>query len=153
MSFNGAQIHLLLNHISVVGIPIVLAFLAASLWTKSEKILRFSLAMLVVIAAVVLPTYFTGEGAEEVVESVSGISEASIEAHEEAAGVALALTLALGVAALVALVGRTKTWGKLALGIVFMLGLVAVVSLSYVGHLGGLVRHTELQSSPAIDSD
>lgn len=147
MTFNGAQIHLLLNHISVVGIPIILAVLAASLWTKSEKMVRFNLAMLVVIAAVVLPTYFTGEGAEDVVEKVGGISESSIEAHEEAASLALALTIALGVVALGALIGRTRSWGKWAMGIVFALGLAAIGSLSYVGHLGGLVRHSELQGS------
>jgi hypothetical protein len=56
-----------------------------ALLIKSDTTVYTAYAVLIASAIGGLVTYFTGEGAEETVESIAGISEAAIEQHEELA--------------------------------------------------------------------
>ena len=150
---NLAHVHLILNHIPVIGIPVALAFLAYGIYVKNQPSQRFALLVLFGLAAMVLPVYFTGEPAEEVVEHLPGVAESFIEAHEDAAMFSLVLTLITGVAAFVALwfqkdpkKSRLRNFG------VMGIASLAVLSLLYTANLGGKVRHTELRSSSAIQN-
>ena len=90
----------MLNHIPVLGIAFGLALVSLALLRKSEELKRISLGFLIVIALLAIPAYLTGEPAEELVENLPGVSKSSIEQHEEAAQVAFAGVLVVGVAAL-----------------------------------------------------
>ena len=147
---NFAHLHLILNHIPVVGIPVALAFLTYGIYVKNQASQRFALLVLVGLAAVVLPVYFTGEPAEEVVEHLPGVAESFIEAHEDAAMFSLILTLLSGATAFVAFwfqkdpkKSRVLNFGVMAIAS------LAVMSLLYTANLGGKVRHTELRSASA----
>ena len=92
-----------------------MALIAWALVRKSEELKRVSLGVFVIIALLAIPAYLTGEPAEEIVEHLPGVSEASIEEHEDAAKFAFAGVLVLGAAALGGLVifrrGRpAPTW-------------------------------------------
>ncbi len=150
---NLAHIHLILNHIPVVGIPVALAFLAYGIYVKNQPSQRFALLMLIGLAAVVLPVYFTGEPAEEVVEHLPGIAESFIEAHEDAAMLSLVLTLITGATAFAALwFQRNLQKGRLVNFGVMGFASLAVLSLLYTANLGGKVRHTELRSGAATQT-
>lgn len=145
---NLAHLHLALNHVPVIGIPVALAFLIYGLYGKNQSSIRFALIVLVGLAAMVIPVYLTGEPAEELVENLPGVAESFIEAHEDAAMFSLYLTLITGVAAAAALMlqkdpnkSRLINFGVLGVAI------LAVVSLVYTANLGGKVRHTELRNS------
>lgn len=150
---NLAHIHLILNHIPVVGIPVALAFLAYGIFWKNAATERFALLVLVGLAAVVLPVYFTGEPAEELIEHLPGVAESFIEAHEDAALVSMILTLVAGAGAFLALWFQKdpKKSRLLNLG-VLAIASVAVISLLYTANLGGKVRHTELRSGAAAQA-
>lgn len=150
---NLAHIHLILNHIPVVGIPVALVFLVYGICGKNQSSQRFALLVLIGLAAMVLPVYFTGEPAEEVVEHLPGVVESFIEAHEEAAMFSLVLTLITGAAAFIALwFQKDQVKSRLAnLGVVGFASL-AIVSLLYTANLGGKVRHTELRSGATIQT-
>lgn len=138
--------HLVINHFSVFAIPVALAFFIFSLRTKSDSARRFSLLALIVVAAMVVPTYFSGEEAEEVVEKFPGISEALIESHEDAGKIAAILTMitaALAVAALVTKDKLASTFNKL----VIVSALVSIGGLFNAGRLGGIIRHPEIRSN------
>lgn len=148
---NLAHIHLILNHIPIIGIPVALAFLVYGIYANNRPSQRFALLVLVGLAAMVLPVYFTGEPAEEVVEHLPGVGESFIEAHEDAAMFSLVLTLITGAAAFVAIWfqnDQTKS-RVINFGVVGVASL-AVLSLLYTANLGGKIRHTELQSGAAI---
>ena len=100
---NFAHIHLLLNHIPVIGIPIVFIFLAYAIYTKNAATQKFSLWALFVLAAMVVPVYFTGEPAEDVIHNLPDFAESFVEPHEDAAMVSLIFTSLTGIAALFAL--------------------------------------------------
>lgn len=151
---NFAHIHLILNHIPVIGIPVALAFLVYGIYVKNQPSQRFSLLVLIGLAAIVLPVYFTGEPAEEVIEHMPGFAESFIGAHEDAAMFSLILTLLTGAAAFVAFwfqkdPNKSRWLNFVVLGI----AIVAVLSLLYTANLGGKVRHTELRSGGAVQVD
>lgn len=153
---NPAHIHLILNHVPVIGIPVALLFLAYGLWSKNLSTQRFSLLVLSGLAVIVLPIYLTGEPAEKVIEHLPGFAESVIEPHEDAAQISLILTLAAGALAFLAfwLQKREKWRCRLNLAVI-VLAIVAMLSLLYTANLGGQVRHTELRSgsnSPSLEN-
>ena len=93
---NLAHLHLVLNHIPMIGIPVALAFMAHGIFQKNSATQRFALMTLLVLAICILPIYFTGEPAEKVVEHLPGVTESFIEAHEDAAKASMILTLITG---------------------------------------------------------
>jgi hypothetical protein len=148
---NFAHLHLIVNHIPVIGLPIALLFLGFGLYKRNKELQRFSLFVLFAIAALVLPVYFTGEPGEEVVEHLPGVVKSIIETHEDAAFISLVLTLAAGLAAGAALFFQAHLTKSLLINFgVWAIAFVAVISLGYTANLGGKVRHTELRSN--VDS-
>jgi TRAP-type uncharacterized transport system fused permease subunit len=147
---NFAHLHLALNHVPVVGIPLAIVFLVYGLWTNNLKTQRFSLFILCIVAAFVVPVYFSGEPAEEVVEHMPGVTEAFIKPHEEGAETSLIFTVLTGIAALSAIwfQGREK-WGRKLTQIVAVLASITFVSLLYTANMGGKIRHTELRDATA----
>ena len=143
---NNVQIHLALTHVPVILSITGLAILIVSFFIKNNTITRTAYIMLLVAGIMALPVYFSGEGTEEVIESLPGISEPAIEEHEEVAQFAIISIGAAGLMALIALI--TQGWKKAALGFQIIVLILSVVSAGFLfqtAHLGGLIRHTELQ--------
>jgi uncharacterized membrane protein len=145
---NPVHLHLMLNHVPVLGTAFSLALLGWALLRKSEELKKVSLGFFVIIALLAIPAYLTGEPAEELVENLPGVSKASIEQHEEAAQVAFAGVLIVGVAALGGLVFFRR--GKLASDwlsvILLVLSLIVFALMARTANLGGLIRHPEIRS-------
>src|SRR6266540_2985557 len=83
------HIHLLLNHFPIVGNIIGGGLFAIALIKDSNDLKRASLIVLLGIALVTIPTYITGNGAQDAIKSVPDVSKSLIETHEGAALVAL----------------------------------------------------------------
>ena len=147
---NGAHLHLLLNHLPVVGTLGCVLLLAVAAARKSPELTKVSLGMLVLVAIAGAAAYLTGEPAEEAVEHAAGVSEGLIERHEEAAMVALVL---LGIVGLVALGGLVAFRRRAMPRSVAMAALVATLipagAMAYTANLGGQIRHAEIRSSAA----
>lgn len=147
---NGAQAHLLVNHLPVIGSALAAALLAAGLVLRKDDVVKAGLWALVLSALSALPAYFSGENAEEVVEHLPGILESLIHDHEEAAEKALAAALMMGaVAAGVLMRFRTRGFSRAAAAAALALSLPALGLMAWTAHLGGLVRHTELRPADA----
>lgn len=151
---NFAYVHLVLNHIPVIGIPVALIFLAYGMYVKNQSAQKFALLVLFGLAAIVIPVYLTGEPAEELVEHLPGVGKSFIEVHEDAALFSLILTLVTGVAAFLALwFQRNPKQSRVVNFGVMGMALVAVLSLIYTANLGGKVRHTEFHSDTVINDN
>ena len=145
---NLAHMHLLLNHISVVGLPVGLIFLVYGLVKKNTNVQRFSLIVLIALAAFIIPAYLTGEPAEELVENIPGVTKSLIHAHEEAAEASLSLTLFTAGLAVVALWAHFKgKWMRQASLAVVLMAFIATMSIAYTCSLGGQIRHSEFSSN------
>jgi uncharacterized membrane protein len=148
---NFAHLHLILNHLPIMTIPVSLIFFIFSIYKKNEDLKKFSLMMLVGTAATVIPVYLTGEPAEDVVEKLSGVSKSLIHDHEETAELSLVLTLIAGGFALACLLftDRLRVLKKHGDKLVIFSCVIALGFLVYTANKGGKIRHSELRSSLA----
>ena len=150
------HLHLLLNHLPVVGTILAMLILAYALLRRSAELTRVSLGLFVLLAVAGAVVYLTGEPAEEAVESLAGVSEAGIESHEEAALLATLLLGALGAVALVGLVAFRKRAAGIPRGfaaLALLLSLGPAAAMGYTANLGGQIRHTEIRSGPAATGE
>jgi uncharacterized membrane protein len=144
------HLHLLLNHFPVIGAVIGLLLLAFAAWRGGPELLRATFALYVLLGIVAVVVYLTGEPAEEAVEKLPGFSDALLERHED---VALIATVAMGITGALALVAllvqRKRTLPSWAVrgGLVVGVGVVAL--MGYTANLGGQIRHTEIRGSTA----
>jgi hypothetical protein len=148
----SAQIHLAVNHLPVFAALLAAATLGLAAATRRASTRNLGLGFLVFAALSTLPAYFSGEGAEEIVERRPGVLEALIERHEKAAARALAVTLVGGVIAAGGLLAVRLRRAR-ALRILAALALLAALTSSalmgQVAHLGGQIRHDEIRSQVA----
>jgi len=152
---NGAHLHLVLNHLPVLGVGFGLLLLLAARLRRSAELTRAALVVFVLAAGAAGTAYLTGEPAEEAVEGLAAVTETAIEQHEEAATVALVLTGLLGAGALLGLVGFRRQalppgWFTSA---ALIGALVAGGSMAYTANLGGQIRHPEISGNVALGGD
>ncbi len=147
MDLGPIQVHLMLNHLPVLGVPFGLGLLVFALATRREETLRVGLGVLVLAAIAAGVVYLSGGAAEEVVEEAARVPEAVIERHEEAAELAAIAAGALGLVALVGLfVSRSRTLPRW-FGACTLTGALLVSGLmAWTANLGGKVGHEELRS-------
>ena len=146
-----AYLHLITNHLPIIGIPIATALYGYGLLRRSGEVKRCGLLLLIFLGAASIGVYLLGQGGEDFVEELPGVSHDAIENHEAAALIGLIAALFAAAFALFALV----RWGWLrrqnaeptipvwASIIVLILGLSASGIFGYVGRLGGKIRHPE----------
>jgi uncharacterized membrane protein len=139
------HIHLLLNHVPVIGAVIGLGFLTVAILRRSDELARVTFWLYGLLAAASVVVYLTGEPAEDAVENLAGVSKAIIEQHEEAALVA---TIAMGAAGALALLAtfvfRRKAIPRPVVGGGFVMALLITGLMGYTANLGGQIRHTEI---------
>ncbi len=81
----------MLIHFPTVGMISGGGLFLLALITKSDDLKRASLVVLLGIALIAIPTYITGNGAQDAIKALPGISKSLIEAQEGAAVQGLAL--------------------------------------------------------------
>jgi uncharacterized membrane protein len=151
----AAHLHPILNHVPVLGVVFAGLLLGAALGYRSSQFQRLALVMMVGSALVAVPVYLTGEAAEDTVEGITGVSEAAIERHADAAEASIVGT---GVQGGLALLGVIASRMATAVPKVFGAGLLALTLtttgfFAWTGYLGGQIRHTELGGSMAAATD
>lgn len=150
---NAAQIHLALNHAPLFFSIIGAGLLVLGMIKKNELLKTLSLYLLVAAALFTAPVFLTGEGTEELVEKAAGVTENAIESHEEMAKISLVIIIITGVMALAGLFTRKKeSLSRIVLMAVVLLSLASFGTMAQTAHLGGLIRHSELQNAPATGS-
>ena len=152
---NWAHIHLMLNHIPLIGIGFVILLLIIAMVRRSSELINVALIFVIIVALWAIPAYLTGEPAEEIVEHQQGISEELIHEHEEFAEIAFIFLEVVGGIALIALIirGYSKKAGYL-LTIVTLIGLIAGGGLiAWTANLGGKINHPEISADSASSNE
>jgi hypothetical protein len=146
---NPAHLHLLLNHVPVLGTIFGLLLVIAALARRNHTMLRAAYVAFIVSAVAAIPVYLTGGGAEDQVEGARGGNERFIDEHEDAATIALVGVGVLGVLSIAAAIisarrGRTAP----ALGVAILVTALGVSGLmAWTANLGGAISHSEIRSS------
>ena len=148
------HLHLMLNHVPLVGMVFVLLLLGVAAWRRNESMGRLGLVVMVGLAVITAVVFFSGEPAEEALERVVNVSEATIHPHEEAAEAALIATGIAGALSLIALVAWwRRSLPRWVLGAALATALVATGMLGWTANLGGQIRHTEIGAAGGAPSD
>lgn len=144
---NPLHVHLLINHLPVFGTLLGIVVLMLALWRRSEQIESVAYFLFIISSLGAVISYLTGEGAEEAVEHIQGISKTAIERHEDFAIYPLLTLILLGVVSVVGIIliqEKSRLVGKIR-SVLLILAVISFVLIAWAGYLGGQIRHTELQ--------
>ena len=144
---NQAHIHLIVNHVPIVGSLFALILLAAGLLRKNDTLTQAGLVAVLAAGLLCLPAQLTGEGAAKIVQDMPRVSRALIQDHEAAAELGFWVLESAAALALFSLLLLKSASPKARL--LALLTLVAAVLsfglLARAGYLGGQIRHTEIR--------
>ena len=163
-----ADIHVMINHFPVILAVVGTFFAVVALFAKRRGVWQYATATLFLAGLAAVPTYFTGEPAEDGLRQAWWITRRSIHTHEEAGEFALWSLIVAGLIAgyawwrlrsprpLAPSTGEPGTmWGARQLpvwlrALVLVSSLFATVVVYRAAKLGGDISHhsTVLQSTP-----
>ena len=144
---NYAHLHLLLNHVPVIGSIVGLGLFLISFFGKNEDLRRASYIIFAAIALLTIPAFLSGFGAEQMIKG-PGVSDALISRHEGSALLSLWFMELTGALALIGIwqsqtAARPPRWNVSA---VLLFSLLTVVLIGRTGNTGGDIRHPEVRS-------
>jgi uncharacterized membrane protein len=144
------HVHLLVNHFPIIGSIIGLCLFLGALIGKSEELKRAGLVVFLGIALLAIPTYMSGNAAQDAIKNLPGVSADVIEAHQDAALLAYVFMEITGAVAWFGLwqFRRNSRMGRGAVSAVLLLSVVTVGLMANAGNLGGQIRHPEILSGP-----
>ncbi len=144
---NVVHFHLLTNHLPVLGSLFALILFAGTMYRRSVS-LRFALWFVVGLGAAATVVYLTGDPAADSVEKLVGITERSIERHEEMAELATIGAGTLAALALIALLMFRRKEIPRWVGAAGLIGMVLLsAAMGWTANLGGQIRHSEIRGS------
>lgn len=143
---NQAHLHLLVNHLPVFAVTFGLLALVWTIARRSGEMRWASIGLFLLAGVSAWVAAETGEGAEEIVERIPGVTKALIHNHEEAAEIAnvfvwILAASAAGLAGIVRI--RPQLLKAYQIG-VLILALISSGLLARTAFLGGEIRHDEI---------
>jgi uncharacterized membrane protein len=142
--------HLALNHIPVVGLPIVTLFLAVGWWRRREEVTRCALWALVLLSIAAIAIKFTGDfAAEQSAQRLAGAQE-FVAKHEQIGDQATTGVFLLGISAALTLFlsRRSRPLRRWTIAAVLALGIAAALLYVRTANSGGKIGHPELRGQP-----
>ena len=147
---NSIHLHLLLNHVPVIGAVFGVFLLAAAFARRSDELGKAALGLFALLAATSVVVFLTGEPAEELVEKLPGFSEAITERHEDVALIAVVSMGLTGLFCLITLaVFRKRPLARWVTPVALVISLGVAGLMGYTANLGGQIRHTEIRTTAA----
>ena len=151
---NWAHVHLMLNHIPVVGIGFAILLLAVAVVRISRELTNAALVFVILVSLWAIPAYLTGEPAEEVVEDLPGVTEKLIKEHEEQAEIAFILVEVAGALAIITLIARrySDKFGQRLAVLTLVVLIVSWGLVAWTANLGARIHHQEIRSDTGSQS-
>ena len=143
---NGAQLHLLVVHLPVVGILAATVMMTLALIRNSEFMARTAIGLVVFGALLAAPAYFSGPYANDVVKRFTPIDDHLVEQHALIAKAAFFATVLLAAIAIkIWCDARGGETGKgTRIGLLCAMLVIAWL-MAWAAHLGGIIRHPEIR--------
>ena len=144
---NTAHLHLMFNHIPMVGLGFAILFNIIAIIWKSPELRKLSCWFYILVALSSVLAILTGDGAGEIIRTYPGISNDAIENHENWGYIFFYVLLLNGALAIGALWFTRKKPDLMKKFNVAMLiiALVALVFAYQTGITGGKIRHPEIE--------
>jgi len=149
---NGAHLHLVVNHLPIIFPIVGVLVMITGLISKSESVKRTAFMIFILGALTTVAAMNTGEGAEEIVEKIKGVTDNYIESHEESAESFAILSYLLGGLSVLGLLAsfKQKSFSSLISISTLIFAFVVLFFAKKTGTTGGEIRHTEIRSGYSI---
>jgi uncharacterized membrane protein len=146
---NQAYLHLLITHLPIFGSFLGALVLIHGIYTNTNQTKIAAYNIMLISCLGIFIAHETGEGAEELVEHISGFSKEAIEAHEEFSDIAMASFVILGIASLLGIIVTLKNYSfsKNIANAVLVIALISFIIVARTGYLGGKIRHSEIHAA------
>ncbi len=146
---NQAHLHLMINHLPIMGTAIGIIVLMAGFILKNPIVKQTALGIFILSCIGILGAHFTGEGAEDVVEQLPGISKKLIHHHEDFASVFGWSLLAVALISLITLYMelKKKSGSKVLYLIIIATSIFTLFYAKQTATSGGEIRHTEIRDN------
>lgn len=151
---NSAHIHLITNHLPILGFAFSAIAIIWGMYRKSRNTLLLAFSFTFISATGGFITGNTGESAEEAVENIIGISHDAIHEHEEAAEAAMPFVIASGILSLVSgfLFIKKHKYAAISQWVLLFSVITGSVLSMRAGWLGGKIRHAqEINAGPSVN--
>ncbi|HEY4099960.1 MAG TPA: hypothetical protein VGM20_03690 [Gemmatimonadales bacterium] len=145
-----AHLHVLVNHIPIIGLPIVALLLAWGLARREDAVVRAALLLTILVAIGTWYTDYTGDDAKHDIRNNTWYNRAVVQRHEHAGDNANIAGIAAGVLAIGALILARggKPVRRSASAAVLIVLIVASGLAGWAGYQGGKIRHDEFGLTP-----
>lgn len=149
---NGAHWHLVVNHLPIIFPIVGVIIMITGLISKSEAVKRTAFMIFIFGALAAIAAMNTGEGAEDVVEKINGVTENFIEIHEETAETFAILSYILCGISLLGLWAsfKQKSFSSIISIATLIFAFVVLFIAKQTGTTGGEIRHTEIRNGNSI---
>jgi uncharacterized membrane protein len=153
---NNAHYHLVVNHLPIITPFLGAMILLGGIILKNNIVKKTALIVFIFGSATAFLAMYTGEGAEEVVEKIQGVSENLIKNHEEFAEKFALANYFLGLVSLIGLwVGwKKETFFNSISALVLVISFVVLFLAKQTGTSGGEIMHPEIRTdfSPQMNT-
>lgn len=148
MIVNEAHLHLILNHFPILGTIFAIPLLAYGFLRKNTSLEIAGLFFLLFVGVISIPTYLSGEAAEDIVKKLKDVSEIYIEKHKELASIAVVVALITSSVSLIAIVLslRNNPLRRVFAAIALLLALLTSGVMVLTANYGGKIRHSEIRN-------
>lgn len=146
---NAAHLHLAINHFPIAASSIGIVLLIFGLIFKKEEWIKASWIVFLLAALFAIPTYLSGERAEDLMNDIPGVMAPMIEPHERMALYALLSLTALGLVSVIGLAAtRRGPIAPLLINLTLALSIFSAALVAFTANLGGQIHHPEIR--PAL---
>lgn len=149
---NFAHLHIVLNHVPSLGTIVGAVLFIASLIKNSDHLKRISLYVLVGTALATLPTYMSGNAAQQLLRKNPAIPQGLIEQHQNSAMITLVFMTITGTFAWFGLwqfrrFSRPGRWNTSA---VLFFSILTTSVILRTAYLGGDISHPEIRADREV---
>ncbi len=151
---NEIHLHLLTNHLPIIGVLIATIILISGLLLKKKDITSTGVFTLLFSGISAYIAHVTGEKAEHIAENIPGVTEALIEHHEESSQPFFILMLIVAAVALICIFLKNRNQNLYKYG-TYLLAILGVASIGFsykAGKSGGEIRHEEIREGYVVPS-
>lgn len=144
---NDAQLHVLVNHVSLFALAFGVCVLIGSMVRKSGDLRMAASAMFVIGGIFAWLADYSGHGAAHIIKDLDPSAQSFIHEHAEAAEWALrsGVLIAVLAIALEIIVRKKPQWTKAMTWVLLVFAIHGCTVFARVAYLGGHVRHSELR--------
>jgi uncharacterized membrane protein len=153
---NNAHYHLVVNHLPIITPLLGAMILLGGIILKNNTVKKTALVVFIFGSIAAFLAMYTGEGAEEIVEKIQGVSEDLIKNHEELAEKFALANYLLGFVSLIGLwVGwKKESFFNLISILVLVISFGVLFLAKQTGTSGGEIMHPEIRTdfSPQVNA-